>query len=77
MYVCICHSVTDRQIRRAVDDGARRLRDLRQSLGVAGSCGRCAQCAKELLNERLASNPQPSLLEVALGYSDVTATAAT
>ena len=42
MYVCVCKAVTDRQIREAVFDGARTLRDLRKQLGVASECGRCA-----------------------------------
>ena len=33
MYVCICRSVTERDIRRAIGDGACRMRDLRKELG--------------------------------------------
>lgn len=54
MYVCLCRKVTDRCIKRSVDEeGSTRLRDLRQSLGVAEQCGRCAQCANKLLNQHL------------------------
>lgn len=49
MYVCVCHAVTDRQIREAAQGGARTLRDLRRELGVASDCGRCATCAHECL----------------------------
>ena len=49
MYVCVCKAVTDRQIREAVFDGARTLRDLRNQLGVASECGRCACCARDCL----------------------------
>lgn len=51
MYVCLCNGVTDRQIREAVSDGAKSMRQLRQCLGVAANCGRCAAHAKELLDE--------------------------
>ena len=34
MYVCVCNAVTERQIHHAAAQGARTLRDLRQSLGV-------------------------------------------
>jgi len=61
MYVCICHAVTDRQIRKAVDEGARTMRDLRQQLGVCSSCGKCGPCAKELLAERLPAACQSSV----------------
>lgn len=49
MYVCVCHAVTDRQIREAADNGARTLKDLRRDLGVTRDCGRCATCAKDCL----------------------------
>ncbi len=51
MYVCMCHGVTDTQIREAVGDGALTMRELRQELGVASNCGRCAPFAKQLLDE--------------------------
>jgi bacterioferritin-associated ferredoxin len=53
VYVCVCKAVTDRQIRRAVAAGARRLRDLRAELGVASDCGRCAACALSCLQEAI------------------------
>lgn len=51
MYVCICHSVTDRQIREAANRGATRLADLRREFGLAGTCGKCASCARQILEE--------------------------
>lgn len=51
MYVCVCHAVTDRDIKRAAANGARTVRDLRESLEVTKSCGRCAQCAHACLKE--------------------------
>lgn len=51
MYVCICNSVTDRDILTAVDNGATSLEDLSDTLKVATCCGRCADCARNLLNK--------------------------
>ncbi|MDD3483214.1 (2Fe-2S)-binding protein, partial [Azovibrio restrictus] len=34
MYVCVCQGVTERQIQEAARNGASRLKDLRQQLGV-------------------------------------------
>ena len=52
MYVCLCRSVTDTEIRRQVrTEGVTSLRELREQLGVATQCGRCARCAKEVLRE--------------------------
>lgn len=54
MYICMCHGITDRQIREAVCAGtAASMRELRAELGVASTCGRCAPYAKELLDETL------------------------
>ncbi len=51
MYICVCHAVTDRQIREAAFNGAQTLKDLRRDLGVTRDCGRCATCAKDCLKE--------------------------
>lgn len=59
MYVCICQSVTDREIRQAVDRGARTIEDLQCELGVATGCGRCESCAHDVMNERLWAGTPP------------------
>lgn len=51
MYVCICHAVTDKDIRAAAKNGACSLEALGVSLRVATSCGRCAECARSVLHE--------------------------
>jgi bacterioferritin-associated ferredoxin len=57
MYVCICRAVTDRQIRKAVAEGVRTMRELRLKLGVCSACGKCGGCAKEILD----SSVQPPM----------------
>ncbi len=49
MYVCICNSVTDKQIRRAAAKGVDNLYELRENLGVASCCGSCAGEAQAIL----------------------------
>ncbi|GAB6047788.1 bacterioferritin-associated ferredoxin [Methyloparacoccus murrellii] len=52
MYVCICKSVTDSQIRKCVrDKGVRNLRGLRRELGACDQCGKCAPEARQLISE--------------------------
>ena len=51
MYVCICKSVTDKQIRRAAARGVDNLYELRETLGVSAGCGTCASSAQEILDE--------------------------
>ena len=66
MYVCLCKRVTDRQIRSAVYDGARSLRDVRGNLGVSGQCGRCSAVARQVISEALVDvNNHADFYEVA------------
>ena len=55
MYVCICNGITENQIRNAVSDGVRSLRELRADLGVASCCGKCADCAQQVIHETLST----------------------
>lgn len=51
MYICVCHGITDRQIRTAVEQGATTLGEVQRQLPVAGCCGRCETAASELIRE--------------------------
>lgn len=55
MYICICNEVTDKQIKRATNEGANSMDDLRHSLNVGTACGQCSSCAHGLLKEYLSS----------------------
>jgi bacterioferritin-associated ferredoxin len=61
MYVCVCQAVTDLDIHKAAQNGARTLMDLRRDLQVSVECGRCASCARKCLkqaNENFSDNLQ-------------------
>ncbi len=60
MYICLCNAITDRQIIRAAELGARSTHDLSQDLGVGLGCGRCVSCAKALLVETVARISAPA-----------------
>jgi bacterioferritin-associated ferredoxin len=51
MYVCLCHGVTDRDIREAAENGVSSMRQLGKELGVGTQCGRCACTARGILRE--------------------------
>ncbi|MBI43396.1 bacterioferritin-associated ferredoxin [Marinobacter lutaoensis] len=51
MYVCLCHGITDRDIREAAENGVHSVRQLGKELGVGTQCGRCASMAREILRE--------------------------
>ena len=53
MYICICKGVTDTAIREAVCHGAKRMKDLKECLGVSTQCGICAAYAQEVLEQEL------------------------
>lgn len=53
MYVCLCHSVTEDDIREAASSGATDLRALAEQTGCATGCGCCAEWATEVLSETL------------------------
>ena len=61
MFVCVCNSITDREILQAIRLGARDLDDLRAGLGVATQCGKCESCAQGLLDQEgsAAQAPRP------------------
>ena len=51
MYVCICNSITEKQIIKAQAQGHTTMSQITKHLGVGDSCGRCIPTAKQLLND--------------------------
>ena len=49
MYVCICNAVTDRQIKKAVQEGHGTFEKIQLQLDVATCCGQCESHAKEVI----------------------------
>ena len=53
MYICLCHSVTDSDIRKAVADGVRSIEQLAFVTGCTSGCGCCREMAGEVLQESM------------------------
>ena len=53
MYLCICKSVSDHQIRQAVEQGACGFGDLSARFGVGIECGKCIDSINQFLRECL------------------------
>jgi bacterioferritin-associated ferredoxin len=51
VYVCLCHGVTERDIRQAAAAGCRELPELTMRTGCGASCGSCLETAAGLLDE--------------------------
>jgi bacterioferritin-associated ferredoxin len=54
MIVCLCHRVSDRDIRRAVATGTHCFEVLQHDTLVASSCGSCHDCAREVFDSACA-----------------------
>jgi bacterioferritin-associated ferredoxin len=60
MVVCHCRALTDRDVRAAIDDGARSVPDLARTCGAARDCGGCRFALKDLLADAPVCPPQPA-----------------
>lgn len=69
MIVCICHNVSERKIRQAVDAGSTTMPALREKLGIGSCCGKCNSCAKTVLRaclEEGVREAQPVMFQAAM-----------
>ena len=57
MIVCLCHRVSDRDIRRAVAEGTRNFEVLQDETRVASACGACHDCARAEFDASLRATP--------------------
>jgi bacterioferritin-associated ferredoxin len=55
MYVCLCYSVSDRDIRAAAAEGVTTLAELSRRTGCSTNCGSCADFAEQTLQTALRS----------------------
>jgi len=53
MIVCLCRRVSDRDIRRAVQQGVDNFETLQDDTGVASHCGACHDCARDVFDEAM------------------------
>ncbi|MEM7020918.1 MAG: (2Fe-2S)-binding protein [Pseudomonadota bacterium] len=53
MYICICKSVTDHEIKTAVAEGINSFPELSETLGCSTQCGKCERIAQKVMNKAL------------------------
>jgi bacterioferritin-associated ferredoxin len=53
MYICLCNGVTDKQIRREVENGAHSFEEIQAKLEAATGCGMCKEATIAVINEVL------------------------
>lgn len=52
MYVCVCHAVSDKVIRKlAYEQGIKDIRGIRKATPLGSSCGKCVPMAKAILQD--------------------------
>lgn len=49
VYICLCHGFTDTQVKRAVAEGRRSMRDVYAALGGKPRCGKCVSEVRALV----------------------------
>ena len=64
MIVCLCHRVSDRDIRRSVDAGVRNFDILQDETRVASACGCCHDCAVEVFETAMAKGGCPGVCRI-------------
>ncbi len=59
MYVCLCHGISDKQIKKLVShQGITDIRGVRKCTALGTQCGKCVRQAKEIINETVAQQFQ-------------------
>ncbi|GAA1392016.1 hypothetical protein GCM10009639_22790 [Kitasatospora putterlickiae] len=72
MYVCMCHAVTEDQVKRAIDGGANTPRQIAKGCKAGTDCGSCVRRIQALLGEHGARPCPTARLAARLGLADPT-----
>jgi bacterioferritin-associated ferredoxin len=52
MFVCICHAVSDAEVKSAIDEGADSVAAVTRACKAGGDCGQCHEQIASLIGER-------------------------
>lgn len=56
MFICLCHAITDKQIKQAIEEGADDIALLMETLDVATQCGSCFETVVDMVEEHHKQN---------------------
>jgi bacterioferritin-associated ferredoxin len=59
MYVCVCHAITDRQLKEVVGRGAASLDEVQAHLPIASCCGCCEETARDVIDSLARREQKP------------------
>ncbi|MCG9693763.1 bacterioferritin-associated ferredoxin [Vibrio sp. Isolate22] len=52
MYVCLCHGVSDKKIRKLVlEEGITDIKGIKKCTALGSQCGKCVRSAKKVIND--------------------------
>lgn len=71
MLVCHCRGVTDRQLRRAVRNGAGSVRDVARATGAGLRCGGCRANVSKVVNDAMEQQLDGSPLPLGVSLTAV------
>lgn len=60
MVVCLCQGVSDRHVRRAIEDGATSRREVTRACGAGGVCGGCHREILDMIRQGLRGSEFPN-----------------
>jgi bacterioferritin-associated ferredoxin len=52
MFVCVCHAVSDREVRGAIDAGATTREQVTRACRAGGDCGACHQTIDDMIEAK-------------------------
>ncbi|NRA43958.1 MAG: (2Fe-2S)-binding protein [Oligoflexales bacterium] len=69
MFVCLCNAVSDKQIKKAISDGASSVEEVQQVSNAGKNCGTCIYAVQEIIDREVGDKKENSKPEPKLGSS--------
>ena len=61
MYVCVCRAVTEREVKSAIDQGARTVEAVTGACCAGDDCGACRGTIEDLIEDRWGASAEPAV----------------
>lgn len=66
MIICSCFNVSDKDIKKLVDDGAKTVEDIMLATYAAAGCGGCRDQLNEIVNECVGQDDYKTIIQLPL-----------
>lgn len=61
MYICVCNAVTDRQVKKCIDQGMHSVGRIKKHFEFGSCCGKCSCHIRELIDQHATATPLVSI----------------